>query len=392
MSNNLEYAEIFQQGLDEQMVTGLITGAMELNASQVRYTGGNTIRIPKISMNGLKDYSRDDGFGTAGAVSLEFETHTFDKDRAQTFSLDSQDVDETNFVATGSNVMGQFQRTKVIPEVDSYRFGRIFKFADDAGRVGSYTPAKADIFSALKADIAAMQDVIGEGEPLTIYMSMLTANILDQADQISHDLSVADFTRGEVSTKVKALDGIPIVKVPSVRFKTSFDFGSDGYSATTGALNMNWIIVANRSVIAITKTDKIRIFDPSTNQNADAWKMDYRKYHTLLIPDNKLEGVYVSYTPADDVVSSATTLVTGNNTVTITLADGELEAGVSIDDLEFAGTDAAALAAGTLVRTSDTVLTLTIATGNTGTDNVITLLGSGQQLQASSIAVAGSTV
>lgn len=391
MANSIDYAELFQQGLDEQMIQSSVTGAMELNASQVRYNGGNTIRIPKISMDGLKDYSRADGFGSAGAVTLEFETHTFDKDRAQSFSLDAMDVDESNFVATGSNVMGQFQRTKVVPEVDAYRLSKIYDYANGAGNYGVYSPVKATIFEQLKADVATVQNVVGEGEALTIYMSIPTAVTLDLADKISHELSVIDFMKGDVATEVKSLDGIPIIKVPSLRFKNSYTFGSNGFSADTGALDMNWIIVANRSVIAISKTDKMRIFDPTVNQSADAWKMDYRKYHTLIMPDNKIDGLFVSYS-AEAISSSAFTLVTGNNTTTITLTAGAFKSGVSMDDLSFAGTDATALAGSTLVRTSDTVVTLTHATGNTGTDNVVTVEATGVELQATAVTAVGSTV
>ena len=42
------------------------------------------------------------------------------------------------------------------------------------------------------------------------------------------------------------------------------------------------------------KTDVTRIFDPMTNQNANAWKIDYRKYHDLWIMDNGMDGVLVS--------------------------------------------------------------------------------------------------
>ena len=35
--------------------------------------------------------------------------------------------------------------------------------------------------------------------------------------------------------------------------------------------------------IAVSRTDKVRIFDPETNQSARAWAIDYRKYHDLWI-------------------------------------------------------------------------------------------------------------
>ena len=51
--------------------------------------------------------------------------------------------------------------------------------------------------------------------------------------------------------------------------------------------------------IAVSKTDVTRIFDPMTNQNANAWKIDYRKYHDLWITDNGMEGVLVSVNSAE---------------------------------------------------------------------------------------------
>lgn len=52
-------------------------------------------------------------------------------DRGRKFLLDKMDVDETNFVASASAVMSEFQRTKVIPEVDAYRYSRIYALAKD---------------------------------------------------------------------------------------------------------------------------------------------------------------------------------------------------------------------------------------------------------------------
>jgi hypothetical protein len=74
---------------------------------------------------------------------------------------------------------------------------------------------------------------------------------------------------------------------------------------------MNWVIVAKRAVIAIVKQDKVRTFAPNVNQDKDSWKMQYRKYHTLIIPDNKTDGIYVSYTAIDAPAMTATVGASG---------------------------------------------------------------------------------
>lgn len=396
MANSIEYATLFQNTLDKQMVQMATTGWMEANSSMVKYNGGNTIKIADIVTDGLKDYDRANGFGSAGAVTLTFNPYGFDKDRSQTFNLDSMDVDESNFLATATNVMSEFQRSQVIPEVDSYRYSKIYSLALGSSKVGTYTPDKATIFEQLITDIATVEDEIGEGEEMVITMSIPAATILDQADKIEKKLDVMDFTQGAMSRKVRSLDGTPIIRVTSKRLKNEYEFktgAQNGFAPVTGALDINWIITVRKSVIGITKTDKPRIFNPDVNQNADAYKIDYRKYHTLIIPKNKLEGVYVSRKPATAVASAAFTLLTGNNTVTITLTDGKFSSGVSLSDFSFTGTDAAALAAGTsFSRDSDTVVSFTIATGNTGTDNVVTAEATGLELQPTAVTAVGSTV
>ena len=300
--NTLEMAKIFQQELDKQMLTAGTSGWMEANASDVKYNGGDTVRMPMISTSGLAKYDRDDGFNQ-GAVTLAYKDYTLTQDRGRTFQLDSMDVDESNFVATAGTVMGEFQRTKVAPEIDAYRYSRIAALAKGASHESAaFTPSKDNILGKLDEEIAKIQDIVGESEPLVIIMPIPVRTILNNAKDVTRYLDVADFKAGEVSTKVKTYNEIPILSVPSDRMKTAYVFGdgkttgqeAGGYKPDTGAKAINWIIMARNVPIAISKTDKVRIFDPDTNQKADAWKIDYRKFHDLWIPSNKLAGVWVN--------------------------------------------------------------------------------------------------
>ena len=82
--NTLEAAKIFQVALDQQVLEGATSGWMEQNAGQVKYSGGNEIKIPKMSLSGLGNYDRDAGY-TQGAVSLTYETKTMTMDRGSKF-------------------------------------------------------------------------------------------------------------------------------------------------------------------------------------------------------------------------------------------------------------------------------------------------------------------
>ena len=297
--NTMQYASVFMTELDKQLVEKSTTGWMEDNAKQVQYNGGAEVKIPKMTMSGLGDYDRNSGFAQ-GAVAVTYETRALTQDRGRTFQLDAMDVDETNFAATAGAVMREFQNTKVIPEIDAYRYSKIYELAEAAGKTSTYTPAVDSIFETLMNDITAVRDAAGECTEIVIAMSAKVAGMLDLAKGGTNVLQSGFFAQGKAEIKVKEIDGCPIVRVPSARFKTGYTFmdgvenAEGGFAAAEGAKDINWIVMVKQAPVAISKTDVTRIFDPMTNQNANAWKIDYRKYHDLWIMDNGMEGIMVS--------------------------------------------------------------------------------------------------
>lgn len=300
--NTLQYSQQFQTVLDAQMLASATSAFMEANAGQVKYDGGDTVHIPEISMQGLAKYDRDEGFNQ-GSVTLKFNPYKMTQDRGRTFQLDSMDVNETNFVATAGTVMGEFQRTQVIPEIDSYRYSKIAALATAENKVTTgFTPSVATILEKLEAEITEIQDVVGEDEGLIVVMSTKLRTILNNADKFNRYLNVAEFKNGSINTTVKSFNDIPILGVPSARMKTAYVFNdgktanqqAGGFKADTGAKDINWIIMPQRAPIAVSKTDKVRVFTPDVNQKADAWKIDYRKYHDLWIPKNRFAAIRVN--------------------------------------------------------------------------------------------------
>ncbi|MFC2300677.1 MAG: hypothetical protein ACFNJM_01960, partial [Selenomonas artemidis] len=159
-----------------------------------------------------------------------------------------------------------------------------------------------NILAQLDKEITDLQDAIGETEQLVILMATPIRTVLNNVKNIERRLDVTQFKAGEINTKVKTYNEIPIFSVPSLRMKTAYVFNdgkttgqeAGGFKADTGAKSINWIIISRRAPIAISKTDKVRIFAPDVNQKADAWKLDYRKFHDIWIPTNKLAGVWAN--------------------------------------------------------------------------------------------------
>lgn len=301
--NVIETATIIQTELDKAAVEQSTSGWMEVNEKLVKYHGGSEVKIPSLAMDGLADYDRKNGF-TEGSVDFKYQTKTMTQDRGRSFSFDENDVDETNFVLTASTVMGEFQRTKVVPEIDAYRYSSIAAACIAKNRAsGGYTPAEETILQKLYYDIASVQDVVGETTPLIITIDRMTAAILSMSEKLSKKLDVTDFKQGDVTLKVRTLDGVyPLIPVSSERMKTEYLFKdgktsgqeAGGFVPTGSSKSINWIITPRNAPIAVSKTDKMRIFDPETNQKARAWAMDYRKFHDIWILDRKIEQCFVN--------------------------------------------------------------------------------------------------
>lgn len=155
--NDIETRTLFAQACDQQLIEGCTSGWMEDNASQVQYSGGATVKILTISTTGLGNYDRNKGH-KRGAVSAKFTPYTMTQDRSASFLLDRMDVEESGFLVTAAATAAEFQSENVIPEVDAYRYSKIFKLADDKGYSSEYTPAASTILSKLKDDITAIRD------------------------------------------------------------------------------------------------------------------------------------------------------------------------------------------------------------------------------------------
>lgn len=300
--NTLEMSKIYQQALDKQMLVQSTTGWMETNATQVKYNGGDTVRMPKITTTGLASYDRDAGFNQ-GSVTLSYDDYKLTQDRGRTFLLDAMDVDESNFIATAGNVMGEFQRLQVIPEVDAYRYSKIAALAKGASHeTANFTPDTSNILSKLDEEITNIQDIVGDGVQLVICMATPIRTVLNTVDKIERHIDVSNFKAGTLDFTVRTYNGIPILPVPSARMKTAYVFNdgkttgqeTGGFKADASAKAINWIIMAKNAPVAISKTEKVRIFTPDQNQKADAWKLDYRKFHDIWIPTNRLASVWVN--------------------------------------------------------------------------------------------------
>lgn len=297
--NTLATAALFQKTLDEITVHEALTGWMDGNVKQVIYNGGAEVKIPKRTVAGLADYDRDNGY-VQGGIGLSYETRTMTQDRGRKFQLDAMDIDETNFVASASDAMAAFQRERIIPEIDAYRISKLADYAINAEMVRyGYIASSQQTLAEIKTGIKEIRNNGYSGE-LVCHISYDA--LYDVELQMAGKLASVSFSQAGIDTRVPSIDGVPLIATPSNRMYTAVTIydgtttgqTDGGYAKASTAKTINFIICARTTPIAVTKQDKMKIFTPEQNQDADAWKMNYRRFHDLWVLDNKANSIYVN--------------------------------------------------------------------------------------------------
>lgn len=230
-------------------------------------------------------------------------------DRGRSFQLDREDNDETGIANLAGQVMGEFVRTKVVPEMDAYVLSKLATLATTKSQTVTGTPA-SQVYKMITEAINKVQAVAGYSEPLVCFVDSEVWGALMNSAELSRQLIVSDFRKGEVSTKVKMLNDVPIIPVADDRMKTAYTFydgvtdnsgssGADqrpgGFVPASSAKKIGILVLPKRAASLVKKSERIRTFSPDQNQKADAYLFQYRLYYDLFVKKS-LQGTIYAYT------------------------------------------------------------------------------------------------
>ena len=335
MPNSIALAKGYTNVIDEVYKAASTSDVLTSDQGLAR-PGANAkeIIVPKVTVDGLGDYSRSSGYVT-GSVTLEWETKTFEYDRGTKIVVDAMDAEETAgadaFVAAGA----ELQRTQVAPEGDAYTFAKICS-KPGIGKVQSGTTysTAADVLAAIVAAMTAMDEAEVPAESRYLFITPTLKRMID---------SMGEY-QATVSKEIMAAFA-GVIEVPQTRFYTAITLksgGEDGfgyakavaeYVETTDAayvsgktyytkngstytaasisafangttyyelkqaagLDINFLIVEKSAVIKFDKHVPSRVFSPDELENMDAYMQKYRKYGIVDVFDNKVAGIYLSH-------------------------------------------------------------------------------------------------
>lgn len=296
MANSIALFKKYINLLDEVYKQNAKTSILDGDNTLVQMgANANEIVIPKISMDGLADYSRNSGY-VDGDVTLTNETVKFNYDRGRAFTIDAMDNEETAGVAFGK-LSSEFIRTKVVPELDAFRFAA---YAGTTGiskvSTGTTLSTGDNVISALRAATTKMDEDEVPMEDRHLFITPTLHGLVQDLDTTKSREVMSRFS--------------DVTLVPQTRFYTAIDLydgvtdnsGSEGanekvggYVKASAGKEINFMVIHKPALLQYTKHTVNKIITPEENQHADAYKFPYRAYGLADVYENKVAGIYLHH-------------------------------------------------------------------------------------------------
>lgn len=288
--NNIElfkqYTTLLDEVYQEASLTADLDGAAELAQQGAN---ANELVIPMMSMDGLADYDRNSGY-VDGDVTLTNETVKCNFDRGRMFNVDNMDNAETAGIAFG-RLAGEFIRTKVVPEVDAFRFACYAGVEDISTADAAELTTGEAVVAALRAATTQMNEDEVPLEGRILYITPTLKGLVDDMDTTKSREVMKNFS------KVK--------EVPQSRFYTAIEQKdgksegetTGGFKKAAGAADINFMIIHKPAVIQFTKHQDTKVISPEVNQSSDGWKFGYRMVSIADAYENKVAGIYLHKKP-----------------------------------------------------------------------------------------------
>lgn len=311
----------------------LVNGSkfIDLNFKETGY-----VKVMSLLMDGLSDYYRvNNGLGSAsngystypsndgykvGDTSAKWELFQLEYDRGRQFRVDNMDNEETAGLVIG-NLLAEFLRTKVVPEVDAVRFSKMAKKCNVAlGNLVSETISANQIIGRFNSAFEWLFEHGVPEEEQVIFVSPNVMTLIRNTTELYKRLTQDEYRNSDVTFTIEKYEGRQIIEVPSNRFFTGVVTTDNGYMPSANSYVINFMIASKKAVVPVVKLEKSKIWTPEQVQDFDGYKVNFRMYHDIIIPKNKVPAIYTSVsavagTSKTNLLSVALTKVTSGYTL-----------------------------------------------------------------------------
>ena len=197
------------------------------------WSGVATVTVYDIPTVAMSDYVRTgvNRYGVAGELQNNKTDYLLTKDRGFTFTIDRGNAEETVGAMDAGKALARQQDEVIVPELDSYRLAAMVTSAIANG--GSPTPAVISATTAYSSFLAMSEYFSNNKVPLAGLIAFVTPAFYTMIKLDNNFIKASELAQGMlINGQIGEVDGVKIVRVPSIYLPANVDFVGCHPSAT----------------------------------------------------------------------------------------------------------------------------------------------------------------
>lgn len=266
----VNYAEAYSRELANAYPYVLYSGALWSNENTRKYkiVDAKTIKIPLLSTGGRVDGDRTKIGDFSQNFSNDWETKTLTNHRIWQTLVHPQDVNQTNMVASISNITKVMNETKKFPELDAMMFSTIYSLRNAQKAITAETAdlTANTVLTKFDAMMDAMDEALVPVSGRVLYCDTYTKTLIDNAIAI-----VRNNGDKKLARNVSRIEEVDIVSVPTALFKTEYTFNDGktsgqtdgGFVAKSTAKDIAMILLHPSAILPIVSYSFAQLQPPS---------------------------------------------------------------------------------------------------------------------------------
>lgn len=266
----VNYAETYSRELANAYPYVLYSGALWSNENTRKYkiVDAKTIKIPLLSTGGRVDGDRTKIGDFSQNFSNDWETKTLTNHRIWQTLVHPQDVNQTNMVASISNITKVMNETKKFPELDAMMFSTIYSLRNAQKAITAETAdlTANTVLTKFDAMMDAMDEALVPVSGRVLYCDTYTKTLIDNAIAI-----VRNNGDKKLARNVSRIEEVDIVSVPTALFKTEYTFNDGktsgqtdgGFVAKSTAKDIAMILLHPSAILPIVSYSFAQLQPPS---------------------------------------------------------------------------------------------------------------------------------
>ena len=320
-SGAVNYATEYSRALAMEFPYVLNFGALYAtpNNGRYRWVNAKTIEIPSISTTGRINADRDTIAFAQRNYENAWETKTLTHQRKWSTLVHPMDIDQSNMVASISNITQAFNEFQKFPEMDAYLVSRLYALwttnvagdsAHDAyvGKTADTTVLTVEnVLSVFDNLMLKMDNARVPANGRILYVTHEVKTLLKNAEKISRSIDVTS-NNHVIDRVVSRLDEVQVIGVPATLMKTAYNF-TTGWEPAVGASQINMFLVHPIAVITPVSYAFARLDAPSAMSEG---KYTYyeESFEDVFILNKKADALQFNITPSGSPTTTTTTTTT----------------------------------------------------------------------------------